>query len=57
MLQNMNQKDDYFQEKVARLMKNKLGEKIMKEFATLRPKTYSYLIDDSAKNKKIKRHR
>ena len=34
-------------------MKDKLDEKIMKKFATLRPKTYSYLIDDSAKSKGI----
>ena len=30
-------------EKVIGLMTDKLGEKIMKEFVRLRPKTYSYL--------------
>ena len=33
-------------------MKNELGEKIMTEFAPLRPKTYSYLMDDSSNDKK-----
>ena len=35
-------------------MKNELGEKIMAEFAALRPKTYSYLTDDNNKTKKEK---
>ena len=33
-------------------MNDKLGVKIMKEFPVLRSKTYSYLTDDSDKNKK-----
>ena len=35
-------------------MKNKLGSKIITEFVTLRPKTYSYLTDDGKKDKKAK---
>ena len=41
--------------KVKRLMKDELGEKIMTEFAALRPKTYSYLMDDGKNDKKQKR--
>ena len=40
--------------KVIALMKNKLGGKIMTEFAAHRPKTYSYLIDDGNNDKKAK---
>ena len=40
-------------EKVIGLMKDKSGGKIMTEVAWLRPKTYSYLIDDMMKIKKI----
>ena len=51
----MNQKDRYLKEKnkkVIRLMKDKLGGKIMTVFAALRPTTYSYLTDDINENKK-----
>ena len=40
--------------KVIGLMKVKLGGKIIKEFVAVRPKTYSYLIDESNTNKKVK---
>ena len=40
--------------KVIGLMKDKLGGKIVTEFATLRPKTYSYLTDDCKEDKKAK---
>ena len=36
------------------VIKNKLGEKFMKEFVGLRAKTYSYLIDDGSEDKKSK---
>ena len=39
---------------VIRLLKDELGGKIMTESVALRPKTYSYLIDDSNSNKKAK---
>ena len=41
--------------KVIRLMKDELGGKILTEFAALRPKTYSYLMDDGNSGKKAKR--
>ena len=40
--------------KVIGLMKDKLGGEIITEFVTLRPKTYSYLSDDSKEDKKAK---
>ena len=40
--------------KVIGLMKDELGGKIMAEFAALRPKTYSYLMEDVNSNKKAK---
>ena len=36
------------------LMKDELGGKIMTEFAALRPKTYSYLMDNGNSDKKGK---
>ena len=35
-------------------MKDELGRKIMTKFAALRPKTYSYLMDDDSEAKKAK---
>ena len=40
--------------KVIGLMKDELGGKIITEFVTLRPKTYSYLTDDGNGDKKAK---
>ena len=40
--------------KVIALMKDVLGGKIITEFVTLRPKTYSFLTDDGKEDKKAK---
>ena len=40
--------------KVIGLMKDELGGKIIMEFVTLRPKTYSYLTDDGKGDKNAK---
>ena len=40
--------------KVIGLTKDELGGKIITEFVTLRPKTYSYLTDDGKEDKKAK---
>ena len=40
--------------KVIGLVKDELGGKVIGEFATLRPKTYSFLTDDGKEDKKAK---
>ena len=40
--------------KLIALVKDELGGKIMEEFPALRPKTYSYLMDDGKSDKKAK---
>ena len=40
--------------KVIGLMKNELGGKTMTEFVALRPKTYSYFMNDESEAKKAK---
>ena len=40
--------------KVIGLMKDELGGKFMREFSVLRPKTYSYLMNDGKNDKKAK---
>ena len=41
--------------KMIGLMKAELGGKIMTEYAALRLKTYSYLMDDGNSDKKVER--
>ena len=54
----MNYGDHYQRKnnhKVTGLIKDELYGKIMTELAASRPKAYSYLTDDSDKNKKAKK--
>ena len=49
----LNEKDERLlsiskNKKVIRLFKDKLGERIMKEFVALRAKTYAYLMEDGS---------
>ena len=53
ILQIINETDNYLK-KLVGLLKYELGGKIMTEFAALRPKSYSYITDDSKENKKAK---
>ena len=46
--------DQRKEKKVVGLMEDDLGGKIVTEFAALRPKTYSYLMDDAKKDKREK---
>ena len=43
--------------KVIGLMKDELGGKIITEFVTLSPKTFSFLTDDGKEDKKLKEQR
>ena len=43
--------------KLIGLMNDEPGEKIISEFATLRPRTYSYLMDDGNSDKKSQRNK
>ena len=43
--------------KVIGLMKDELGGKVITEFVTLRPKTYSYLTEDGKEDKRLKEQR
>ena len=57
IVQITNQTERYQELKlkqVIELMKDKLGGKMMIKFAVLRPKTYSYLTNDSDANRKAK---